>query len=131
MDISKDGVTKESFTLEKIRCTYFLNRNREEFIGYFSYKDNFYISSSSEILREQIFVLKGHTTKKQFPNIENLFLYFDDVVFKEFLKDYFKNIIRENFILENKIYPILNLIEIKEIYGTWRREKDRIIISLK
>ncbi|MEN3043798.1 MAG: hypothetical protein ABDH37_01075 [Candidatus Hydrothermales bacterium] len=131
LDISKGGLTKKEGKLGNIDYRFFVNRNAEEFIGYFIHRDDFYLSSSSEILKEQISVINGQLTKKGFPNIENLFLYFDGVIFIRFLENYLKNIIKDELVLEKKIFPILNLIEIKEIYGTLKKEKDRIIIKIK
>ncbi len=130
-EISKEDLNKKEGRKEGIYYRFFTNKNGEDYIGYFNFRNDFYISSSLDILRDEISVLNKNMKKKDFTEKDNLFLYFDGLKFLEFLKDYFSNIIFDTFILENKIYPILNLLNIKEVYGTFKREKNKIIINLK
>ncbi|MEO0233358.1 MAG: hypothetical protein ABIM49_03290 [candidate division WOR-3 bacterium] len=130
-EISKEGGDKIEGKKEGIYYKFFIGKNNEDFIGYFNFRNDFYISSSLDILRDEISVLNKGKKKKDFPQEENLFLYFDGIKFLEFLKDYFANTIPDEFILENKIYPFLNLLNINEIYGTFKKEKNKIMINLK
>jgi hypothetical protein len=130
-EISKGELDFKEGKIGNIPYKFFINKYGDEFLGFFNYRRDFYISSSLELLREEIHILNEETKKKDFPEMKNLFFYLDGIKLLEFIKEYMYAKIYDTFILENKIIPIINSIEIKEIFGTFEKDGDKILINFK
>ncbi len=115
---------------------YFYNINGKEVIGYFRKGEDVYITSSLSLLRDEIRILSDEGIKKTFPQVNDLFLYFNGIIFKEFIKKICDTLLSkrrdiEKWAINKKILPLIKALNVAHLHGQIKYKKNEVELIFK